>query len=265
MDTQAIRNLLPALVRGHIPSNVRNITYKIHDGLHRPSMLGFHIDPEPFVGTVIAITSEAVIVKTGRAEFAVLDRSLVSDLPDEGSKVSVTPYARRRFDGMRADTPEEKTEFLSDGTPYTTRSIIFGTAPAKLPIPDPECPELRELIRQLEELPAPDGHRKISHLLVDAGAKVSSWVDPSPANIVKTPPAISFTVESKMFQGTVSISYDRGADTYVLELHRRGEPIERVDDVYFESLGEVLERLIDDGSWRTIQVRPLTGQKQVRH
>src|SRR3546814_9312633 len=64
-----------------------------------------------FRSKVIATTDEAIVVKTGRAEFAVLDRTLVTEVPDEGAKVQVEPYVRRRFDGQRADTPEEQTEF----------------------------------------------------------------------------------------------------------------------------------------------------------
>ena len=111
MDTQAIRAQMPTLVVGHVPSNVRSFKFNIFDGQPKVSTLGFHIDPKPFEGKVIATTDEAIVVKTGRAEFAVLDRTLVTEVPDEGAKVQVEPYVRRRFDGQRADTPEEQTEF----------------------------------------------------------------------------------------------------------------------------------------------------------
>lgn len=214
---------------------------------------------------VIATTDEAIVVKTGRAEFAVLDKALVTDVPDEGAKVQVEPYARRRFDGLRADTPEESTEFTADGQPYTVKRLILGSAPAKLPIAEPQCPELQELVHQLEQLPAPDGFRRITHLLVDAGARDFTVVDPSPGNIIATPPAIGFTVASMKFQGRVTVLYERGLDTYAVELHRDGELVERVDEVFFDSLGQVLERLIDDGSWRLIRVQRLSGRKPVQH
>lgn len=161
MDTQAIRAQMPTLVVGHVPSNVRSFKFNIFDGQPKVSTLGFHIDPKPFEGKVIATTDEAIVVKTGRAEFAVLDRTLVTEVPDEGAKVQVEPYVRRRFDGQRADTPEEQTEFTADGQPYTVKRFVLGSAPAKLPIPEPRCPELQELIDQLEQLPAPDGFRRI--------------------------------------------------------------------------------------------------------
>ena len=265
MDTQAIRAQMPTLVRGHVPSNVRSFKFNIFDGQPKVSTLGFHIDPKPFEGKVIATTDEAIVVKTGRAEFAVLDRTLVTEVPDEGAKVQVEPYARRRFDGLRADTPEESTEFTAGGQAYTVKRFILGSAPAKLPIAEPQCPELQELIHQLEQLPAPDGFRRITHLLVDAGARDFTVVDPSPSNIIATPPAIGFTVASAKFQGRVTVLYERGLDTYAVELHREGELVERVDEVFFDTLGQTLERLIDDGTWRLIRVQRLSGSKPVSH
>ncbi|MGQ0697514.1 MAG: GTPase [Panacagrimonas sp.] len=265
MDTQAIRAQMPTLVVGHVPSNVRSFKFNIFDGQPKVSTLGFHIDPKPFEGKVIATTDEAIVVKTGRAEFAVLDRALVTEVPDEGVKVQVEPYVRRRFDGLRADTPEERTEFASDGQPYKVRTHVLGSAPAKLPIPEPSCPELQELVNQLEQLPAPDHFRRITHMLVDAGARDFICVDPAPANIVKTPPAISFTVATAKFDGRVTVLYERGPDLYALELHRDGVRVERVDELFFDSLGDALERLIDDGNWRRIRVQCLSGRKPVRH
>ena len=265
MDTQAIRAQMPTLVRGHVPSNVRSFKFNIFDGQPKVSTLGFHIDPKPFEGKVIATTDEAVVVKTGRAEFAVLDRALVTEVPDDGAKVQVEPYARRRFDGLRADTPEEETAFTADGKPYTVQRFVLGSAPAKLPIPEPRCPELQELIQQMEQLPAPDGFRRITHLLVDAGARDFTWVDPLPKDIIATPPAISFMVATAKFQGRVTVLYERELDVYAVELHRDGELVDRVDEVFFDSLGGTLERLIDDGNWRRIRVQCLSGRKSARH
>ncbi|MCW5712309.1 GTPase [Shinella sp.] len=263
MDRAAIRTQLQTLVAPHVPRNARRYKYRVFDGQPQESTLGFRVDPQPFEGKVIATTDEAIVVQTGRTEFAVVDRSLATEIPATGTKVLVKPYARRRFDGERADTPEVRTEYSSDGTPYTVKSMILGSAPAKLPIPEPRCPELRDLIEQLEKLPAPDGFRAITHMLVDAGARDFAWVDPKPNDIIKTPPAISFTVDTAKFKGRVAVIYDRGADVYVVELHD-GE--ERIDNVYFDTLGETLASLIDDGIWRLIQVEVLTpGRRQTRH
>ena len=261
MDTQAIRAQMPALVRGHVPSNVRSFRFNIFDGQPQTSRLGFEVDPKPFEGRIVAKTDEAIIVKTGRVDFAVLDRSLVTSDPEVDVKVSVEPYARRRFDGLRADTPEEETRHTADCAAYTVRSIVFGSAPAKLPIPAPACPDLQQLIRQLEEQPAPDGFRSITHMLVDARARDFTWVDPLPKDVITTPPRVSFTVLTEKFQGRVTVLYERAVDLYAVELHRGPELAGRVGEVSFCSLGQVLADLIDDGTWRRIRVERLAGRK----
>ncbi|MGV8242128.1 GTPase, partial [Pseudomonas aeruginosa] len=63
-----------------------------------------------FDGKVVAVNDDAIVVKLKPSEFAVLDPNLVTTVPSEGAKVHVQPYARRRFDGLRADTPEVVTE-----------------------------------------------------------------------------------------------------------------------------------------------------------
>ena len=73
MDHQLIRQQLPTLVSGHVPSNARGFKFVIFDGEPKVSTMGFHIDPKPFEGKVIASTDEAIVVKTGRTQFMVLD------------------------------------------------------------------------------------------------------------------------------------------------------------------------------------------------
>lgn len=260
MDHALIRSQMPTLVAGHVPRNARSFKFNVYDGTPQKTMLGFAADLSPFQGKVIAVTDDAIVVKVKPTQFAVVARDLATAVPAEGSKVEVVPYARRHFDGQRVGTPRERTEYLSDGTPYTVKSVILGDATAELPVPQARCPELAELIQQLEKLPAPDGHRRICHLLVDARARDFTLVDPEPKDIIATPPAISFTVETGKFSGRVTVSYDRGGDVYVVELHRDGERGERVDEVYFDDLGDTLERLIDDGSWRFIRVETISGK-----
>ncbi|MGE4593385.1 GTPase [Alcaligenes sp.] len=260
MDRSLIKSMMPSLVAGHVPRNVRSFKYRVFDDQPPSSTLGFAIDPQPFEGKVVAANDNVIVIKLKPSEFAVLDPKLVSNVPSEGTKVRVQPYARRRFDGLRADTPEVITEHTSDGVPYTVSRHILGSAPAKLPIPKPQCMELGQLIQQLEEMPAPDGFRRITHMLVDAGARDFTWVDPLPSKIIETPPAISFTVSTAKLEGQVTILYDRGDDTYVVELRRNGELCDRHDEVYFDMLGEVLERLIDDGRWRLIDVNVINAK-----
>ena len=39
--------------------------------------------------------------------------------------------------------------------------------------------------------------------------------------------------------------YERGPDLYAVELRRDGELVERVDEVFFDTLGETLERALE--------------------
>ena len=235
--------MMPSLVAGHVPRNVRSFKYRVFDDQPLSSTLGFAIDPQPSTArwsprpTMPSSSSKP-------SEFAVLDPSLVTTVPAEGAKVHVQPYARRRFDGLRADTPEVITEETSDGTPYHheahprlgagqaahSHAAVHGVGPAH---------------RAVGGDAGPDRFRRITHMLVDAGARDFTWVDPTPSKIIETPPAISFTVSTAKFEGRVTILYDRGGDTYVVELHRQnGESVELVDrhdEVYFDMLGEVLE------------------------
>jgi len=242
LTRETLKPQMPQLVAEHVPSNARRFSWILFNG--KPninSTLGLALDPEPFEGKVAVLTDELIVVKRKRTEFAVLDRTLVTTVPHVGDTVVVTPYIRRRFDGQRADRPEKNV-------------MLIGEAPAKLPVPEPKCPELAELIQQLEQLPAPDGFRRITHMLVDAHAKDFTWTDPDDENIISDPPAINFTVATQKFDGQVSIVYDRGADAYVIELRREGSLVKRVEDIYFDMLGEVLEQWIDDGTWRRIEV-----------
>ena len=156
---------------------------------------------------------------------------------------------RQALHGMRA-TVHRKFQDTPDGF---ARADVAGVQ------------ELQDLVDQLEQLPAPDGFRRITHLLVDAGARDFTCVNPLPGDIIRTPPAIGFTVATAKFQGQVTVLYERGLDLYAVELRREGDLVERVDTLCFDSLGDTLERLIDDGSWRRIQVVTLSGRTPTRH
>lgn len=262
MDHAALRTQLPALVGPFLPRNVRSFQFRVYDDQPAVSAMGFVIDPLPFEGKVVVKTENAIIVQIARAQFAVIDRRLANHDPDEGAKVAVTPYARHHFDGTRLDAPVEETRQTEDGQPYTIRSVILGGSTTKLPVPKPRCPELAALIEQLEQLPAPDRFRRVSHLLVDAGARDFVCVDPEPDDT--SSPSIAFTVDTAKFSGRVTILYAYGLDLYVIELHRADERVERVEDVSFDMLGDVLERLIDDGHWRQIRIDVLAQPSRKR-
>jgi len=84
MDRSLIKSMMPSLVAGHVPRNVRSFKYRVFDDQPLSSTLGFAIDPQPFDGKVVAATDDAIVVKLKPSEFAVLDPSLVTTVPAEG-------------------------------------------------------------------------------------------------------------------------------------------------------------------------------------
>ncbi len=233
-------------------------------------MLGCVVDPRPFTGKIIAYEEGGMIIKEGRKNiFSIVDMELATQHPPIGTEVEVVPYARRRFDGLRTDAPKTEARYTtSDGHVVTSQVMVLGGQSVKIPLPQPQCPELAELKQQLELLPAPDGHRRITHMLVDANARDFSMCDPKPDNIIKTPPTIYCTVSTQKFEGDLAIIYDRGKDTYVLEISGSGNGMEikeRVDDVFFDDLGERIFNLIDDESWQKITVNILSQSKKKIH
>lgn len=172
MDRSLIKTLMPSLVMGHVPwrwvdrSAVCSMVSRSLQRWASPSI--------PSLSTARWSPRRTMPSSSLKpSEFAVLDFNLEQPPFSEGAKVHVQPYARHRFDGLRADTPEVSAEGAGSARAYTITRHILGSAPAKLPIPG-ACMELGQLIEQLEEMPAPDGFRRITHMLVDAGAHGTS-------------------------------------------------------------------------------------------
>ena len=55
MDRSLIKSMMPSLVAGHMPRNVRSFKYRVFDDQPQSSTLGFAIDPQPFNGKVVAL------------------------------------------------------------------------------------------------------------------------------------------------------------------------------------------------------------------
>jgi hypothetical protein len=60
----------------------------------------------------------------------------------------------------------------------------------------------------------------------------------------------------------VDVIYDRGMDTYRIELLKDGEVTESTNGVYFDNLGSILGQAIDDGSWNKIEIEILKSAKK---
>lgn len=284
LDQVTIKQGLAELIRPLVPKNCRQYHYRFCDLLPETNLFGIRCDPQPFQGKVVLITDTFILVqKQGtKNHFVIVNKAYIDNLPEVGNQIEVTPYARKHFNGKRIDAITQQEQILDDGTRYVTTKMVLGGETTKLPLPIPteqiQCPELLALIEQLENLPAPDGFRCISHLLVDAGAKDFTINDPKACDITNSPPSIGFTVDNAKFKGKITIAYDRGADTYIIQTHSTKlistqditkidntlsnsssdsvEPLE-ITHVYFDDLGIRLAELIDDGSWQVIKIKVL--------
>lgn len=262
LNKNEVRQALLALVVPHLGRNIRNFNYRILDNSVGDNAFGIAIDPKPFEGKIVEYTEQFMLIKTGRKEFAVVDLTYVTDKPAIGSKVMVTPYARRHFNGKRIDEPKVEHETLPTGTVITKTHLLLGGETTKLPVPEVKCPELAEMINQLQELTAPDGLRKLAHVLVDAKATDFSVVDPLPSQIINTPPTVSFKVATQKFKGNVAIQYDRIMDAYTIQLKQLNQLARRIDNIYFDELGQHLVDLIDDGNWQKIEIVIVSNAKK---
>lgn len=263
MDRNVIQNELKSIAASYIPGNCRQYKWGMCDNQPGETMFGVKRELQPFEGKVVHISQNAIYVKVKRNTFYAVDAGLVTMLPAVGDTVRVTPYARRHFDGTRTDAPKVETYTLPDGTTYQSRVVAIGHIKTELPVSHEEyaCYELNEMLKQLECLPAADGFRSISQMLYDAGARDFEVIDSSPENIIKIPPRIRFSVDNRKHCGQVDVIYDRGMDTYRIELLCGESVVESIRDVYFDDLGSVLGQLVDDGSWNRIGIEILAPAK----
>ncbi|WP_298435030.1 GTPase [Ottowia sp.] len=225
MNRDSLRASLPALVAHTIPKNARRIHCSYFDDMPQYNAFGMQIDPQPAEGRVVAHTDEAFIVKTDRTKFVAVDKQLATLSPAMDEKVRITPYARRNFVGERLDATKQEELTTADGQPYTVTRITIGGSPPRIPLASmPSCPYLADLVEQLEIMRTPDGWRTIAIMLVDAKAKDIEIIDPDEDSLFKTPPEISFAVDTGKFSGRIAVVYDRGYDLYSVELRIDGTP-----------------------------------------
>ena len=260
-----IKSMMPSLVAGHVPRNVRSFKYRVFDDQPLSSTLGFAIDPQPFDG------------KGGRCDrrchrrqaqtFRV--RGARSQPGDHGSCrrrqgacPTLCPSSLRRTARGHAGG-HHREDFGRHAVHHHEAHPRLGAGPS--------CPFPR---RSAWSWASSSSSWKRCRPLIASGASPTCWWMPVPATSpgsIPRPPRSSRPRRRSAsrsrpvkFEGRVTIPHDRGGDTHVVELHRQnGESVELVDrhdEVYFDMLGEVLERLIDDGRWRQIDVSILDAK-----
>ncbi|ABM97037.1 hypothetical protein [Methylibium petroleiphilum] len=253
------KSWLKTVVSAHVPSNATSYRFKIYtEQASENATLGIQVDLSPQEGKVVELTEDWCLVKTARTEFFVSARHLLASVPEVGSTVKITPYARRQFDGRRLDEPDTT---VRDG--IVSQAFHIGRTSSELPIDKASlrCEHLVEMIRQVEEMKSPDGVRRLSQVLIDAGALTGpvAYKDPVEEDIIAMPPTLQFRVASKKFSGQLNIVYDRAGDVYRVQLvdPNTAAVVKEVDFVCFSNLAETVFDLVDDGSWKIAQVEIL--------
>lgn len=257
LTKEQARTWLQSVVINHLARNVNNYKFTPYVGGPTENTLGLMSDLQPQEGKVVEVSDDWCLLKTDRARFFVIDRQLLESTPEVGATVVITPYARRQFDGRRADAP---TEEISNGVVF--QRFTIGRVTTHLPIVNREnlrCPELIETIKLIEDQMTPDRCRSLSQALVDAGAAGHpiGYKDPLPSEIIAMPPSLQFRVSTKKFQGNLNIVYDRAGDHYVVQLAdpNTAEIVKQVDMVFTPDLASTVVDLIDDGAWRIAKVQ----------
>lgn len=242
----------------HLPRNARRYSFRVYSNERAINGLGFQTDLSPVEGKLVEIGESFVAIKAARAEFFVCAKDLMESVPDIGAVVRVTPYARRKFDGSRLDSP-----VVEEHGTYRTSIVKIGERVSPIPIDKTALKSeyLKDMICQVEELPAPDGIRTLAQLLIDAGAATESvtFEDPVDGDVISKPPMLEFRIASQKWSGYLQLIYDRASDLYRVQLTEpeRANVEVDIEDVDFTSLGEVIANLVDDGLWRVAKVEIL--------
>ena len=267
------RDWAKTFARKHVPSNCKQYKHLVHDvGTPGTNMLGLRCDSAPVEGKLVEQDEDLIAVKVGRNVFHIFPKAQL-DNPTvvTGSTVRITPYARRSFDGLRLDAPRDINEVMSDGSTYTCQRFTIGEAVSYLPV-DKEALQssyLKDMITQIEIIPAGDGIRKLSQVLIDAGAShgAVTYEDPPDSDPISVRPALHFVINTAKHQGYFTIEYNRAIDYYDLKLtDKEGNVIKVIEDVdCVEQLAPAIVDLVDDGSWRFAKVellKPAPKQKE---
>lgn len=252
---ETARAWLASVAQQHLPSNARRYKFSAYCGQQNyGSFIGLPVDLSPAEGKVVDITDEWLLVKTGRNDFFVADVELLSAVPGIGDTVTIEPWARRGFDGLRLDAPRDSGAGC--------KTFILGETRSRFPNRSGlQCPELRDMLDQLEvlKMPDPDGIRTVAQVLVDAGAwnHPVEYCDPAESDIISNPPRVTVTLDAPHIQnGPVSLSviYDRGGDMYWVETVPADGQVARQENLTFDMLPDAIGAIAANADWRKAKV-----------
>ncbi|MHB1704714.1 MAG: hypothetical protein ACYCSH_01515 [Acidithiobacillus sp.] len=259
MNKSDAQKIIQSVASVNLPKNTRQYKWSYIDGGLGENALGYSVDHQPIDGKVVYTDGEVVVLKQGaKAIFTAVDRAI---LPESvafsvDDKVRITPYARRRFDGTFLYEPVKS----ADG-----RSLIFtiGKSVSHFPVDKDTIasPYLLDMIELLENGKT-SSYRTIAQVLIDAGASLEPLQinDPQdPEDVIKSPPAITFRIQCAKLSGYIRVFYDRSMDYYGIHvMDTCGTIVDTISDIDFTSMAEVIQDLVDDGTWCQAKVEFIT-------
>lgn len=254
MDKSMAQQIIKAVASAQ-KGNFRRYSFRVCDpNVRATNALGLSADYIPVTGTVLAIYPEddTLVIREGRkAIFSAFSIQNLSQVPEIGDTVTITPYERRRFNGTKLSDPES-VEYR-DG--MVIKHHVLGESISKIPgVPENASIYLQQMVDQIEKIPA-DRRRTIAQVLIDSGAYKAPVLFEDIDNNNHLLPKITFAVEVSGVPGTLSVILDSAADTYVIELCLEGQEPDVYEDVYFNTLADVINDLIvKDNSWLQDQV-----------
>lgn len=275
------RAWLKERVSNHLGSNIRQYTFRSWLGQPKENMLGGLSFLNPSEGKVVEIEDGLVLIKESANKFCIVARDLLTVPVELDSKVKLTFYDLRDFDGSKSDGSEDpavngcrsmsltgaKTlmpAIWEERAKWGSRNAVVTSSWTSI-----QNPYLQDLIKQMEGIQVDrSSGRNLVNILVDANGTTPIFIDPPEeysCNEDKQKwPAIITTVNSAKFRGQVAIRFDRGADTYEIELTPNVGESQTFDTVHFDDLEPILTREIEDGSWQNVKVEILKAAPKKR-
>lgn len=247
---------IEAVIDRHMPDKYTPYQYEIidTDPLIDISKNRMFSDPEPFIGEVIDYNPQFMFIKVEPLVYRAVYILFATDIPEVGSKVKITPYARRHFNGERTDSylNSLKSEEEIRLAQWYRQDYAF------LPIKNVTNPLIQSIIDGIEGMKAPDDFRTIAEMLVDANASnfeiVESGLDKN-ANVL---PGIKFQVNSPKFTGELFISSNPDATYFNLQASQKGTIVINETSFWRRELGKRVASIIDDQSWRKTIIEVLS-------
>ncbi len=237
-----------------LPDNQRQYTWSLVSKKLGVNALGYRTEHDPFSGTVVDTQDRYTIVQSAPTHFVLIEACVLREPMEVGQRVTITPYARRHFDGTR----------VKDGATETTANGLmiskFGASTSRIPVDEPTSGLGQHLLETLFRLRCPDGVRVLSNFLVDIGASNFAFIEPDSQDPAQSSDLqLVFDCSVSSFSGRVTVGLEQELEEFYIEMHRVSpdEPealVHRCASIRFESLAEVLTTLLGDDQWQYAHV-----------